>query len=606
MNAAESAASLLGSTLGNCTLERVLGIGGMGAVYLARQERPRRAVAVKVLRPQLSADPRAWEVFRERFRREADATAALDHANIVPIYAFGEDESIAYLVMPYLADGSLAQVLAHSGPLPLARANAYIGHAAAALDYAHAHGIVHRDVKPSNLLLHPDGRLLLADFGIARPLSGAELAVPPAGAFQALALPPADATLTQAGLAMGTPQYMAPEQIRGERVTSATDVYALATVTYSLLAGQTPFGGSDTVEILRQQLHEAPPPLRTLRPDVSAQVEEVLFWGLAKAPQDRPASAGAYASAFHRAASPRGLSAFFSRRLPLLPSQSAQLPHLGDDKLGQPRADSPQRALRSEETAVVFHAPRQSNSLLSSQRLTPGTVSAEPTQMDLAAPDAPTLHSNGHVPPAWPLAAATHAAHPRRRRRPGRVGILAAAAAVLVLVSALLVTHTFEGGTASGLKPSPALSSVARTSTARAAISPTRTPLPTPTSTALPTATATPVPPTATPVPPAPTNWLAARPTNLSIGCQKRHGAGASVTLTNSGLQAVRWSAELPANAGIAVTPTSGTLPRGASTTIAVTNTSVIFGRQGGFLLKPDSADAGQPVEITYTTTPCV
>ncbi|MEO7000763.1 MAG: serine/threonine-protein kinase, partial [Ktedonobacterales bacterium] len=167
--------TLIGARLGSCTLERALGAGGMGAVYLARQERPRRQVAVKVLRRQLSADAQNWPVFLARFRREADATAALDHANIIPIYEFGEEDDIAYLVMPYLADGSLADLLARNGQLPIQRVVSYVEQTAAALDYAHEHGIVHRDVKPSNLLLHPDGRLLLSDFGIARPLDSADL-----------------------------------------------------------------------------------------------------------------------------------------------------------------------------------------------------------------------------------------------------------------------------------------------------------------------------------------------------------------------------------------------------------------------------------------------
>ncbi|MFI5274541.1 MAG: serine/threonine-protein kinase [Ktedonobacterales bacterium] len=168
-------AALAGMRLGTCVLETPLGTGGMGAVYLARQERPKRMVAVKVVHQQLTGDPQAWRVFLARFRREADATAALDSANIMPIYEFGEQQGVAYLVMPYLSDGSLAQLLEREGPLPLTRVVRYLEQAASALDLAHRHGIIHRDVKPSNLLLHPDGRLLLGDFGIARAGGAPEL-----------------------------------------------------------------------------------------------------------------------------------------------------------------------------------------------------------------------------------------------------------------------------------------------------------------------------------------------------------------------------------------------------------------------------------------------
>ena len=153
----QSASALIGTRLGSCVLKQPVGSGGMSTVYLAEQERPRRQVAVKVLHPSLVADHRTWATFLERFRREADATAALDHANIVPIYEFGEHEQIAYLVMPYLADGSLDALLAREGPLTLDHALAYLAQTASALDYAYAHGIIHRDVEPfPNLLLHGD------------------------------------------------------------------------------------------------------------------------------------------------------------------------------------------------------------------------------------------------------------------------------------------------------------------------------------------------------------------------------------------------------------------------------------------------------------------
>lgn len=310
-----SAGALLGAQLGTCVLERAIGAGGMGAVYLARQDRPRRQVAVKVLRPLPDADRGAQSVFLMRFRREADATAALDHANIVPLYEFGEQDGIAYLVMPYLADGSLADVLARSGQLSLGVTISYLAQAAAALDHAHAHGIIHRDVKPSNLLLHADGRLLLADFGIARPLQTEDIAISPE-ASPAAPLTPGAAGLTRAGALLGTPYYMAPEQIRAEPVSPATDIYALGAVAYTMLAGQPPFSHVRTEDVLRQHLTGQPPSLRMLRRDVPPGVEEAILWALEKAPADRPASARAFVAALAEASGKHTAGALAERAAP--------------------------------------------------------------------------------------------------------------------------------------------------------------------------------------------------------------------------------------------------------------------------------------------------
>ena len=280
--------------VGSCVLERPLSISRMGAVFLARQERPHRLVAVKVIDRELARDPETWQLFLARFQREADATATLEHANIVPIHEFGETGDLAYLVMPYFPEGSLATRLEQQGPLPLTQTVQVVEQIAAALDYAHARGIIHRDVKPANMLIHPDGRVMLGDFGIARPLHQPDQTTQ-------LAPEPGDkeskASLTQVGTALGTPEYMAPEQVRMETLSPATDVYALGIATYELLGGRTPFEGGDVPTVLQSHVTSPPPPLRALRPELPPQVEDVIFWALAKDPADRPATAGQFAQA---------------------------------------------------------------------------------------------------------------------------------------------------------------------------------------------------------------------------------------------------------------------------------------------------------------------
>ena len=219
---------LLGQTLGNCVLERLIGQGGMGAVYLAQQARPRRTIAVKVLLPELPPKTAGVSAeFLARFRREADAIAALDHVNIMPIYEYGEQGQLAYLVMPHVTGGTLRDRLVTHGALPLNEVIPIIEQAAAALDYAHSHGIVHRDLKPGNMLFHADGRLLLTDFGIAKMMNGTS-------PLDSTALQ----TLTTTGMIIGTPEYLSPEQATASPVDRRSDVYSLGIVVFHLLAGQ--------------------------------------------------------------------------------------------------------------------------------------------------------------------------------------------------------------------------------------------------------------------------------------------------------------------------------------------------------------------------------
>ncbi|GAC1480330.1 MAG: hypothetical protein NVS2B12_35380 [Ktedonobacteraceae bacterium] len=263
--------NLVGQTLGTCTLEKLIGQGGMGSVYLARQARPQRNVAVKVLLPNLSMDSEGNQDFLARFRREADVIARLEHVNIMPIYEYGEKDGLAYLVMPYLTGGSLREVLSKRGALPLETVATYIDQAAAALDYAHAHGVIHRDLKPANFLLHADGRLVLADFGIARIMDENSQG----------------STLTGVGTLLGTPEYMAPEMARGEQIDYRADIYELGIVLFQMLTGHVPFTGGTPYAVVYKHVQETIPLLRYSDPSIPSAVDTVIQKATAKSPEDR-------------------------------------------------------------------------------------------------------------------------------------------------------------------------------------------------------------------------------------------------------------------------------------------------------------------------------
>lgn len=306
---------LLGQVLGTCTLQRLLGRGGMGAVYLAQQSRPRRSVAVKVLVPGLLMESRVRDEFLIRFRREADAIAALDHINIMPVYEYGEQKQLAYLVMPYVAGGTLREVLEQRGILPLNEVLPIIEQAAAALDYAHQQGIVHRDLKPGNILFHADGRVLLADFGLAKVLKETT---------------DSDSTLTSLGTVIGTPEYLSPEQATGSQIDPRTDIYSLGVILYQMLGGCVPFTGATPVAIAIKHTMEEPPPITDKNPALPHGVVAVIMKAMAKRPEQRYASAGELAQAL-RAATPEEFRDKSSSIAPFL--RSAPLSLLSNDTI---------------------------------------------------------------------------------------------------------------------------------------------------------------------------------------------------------------------------------------------------------------------------------
>ncbi len=278
---------LIGTRLGTCELKQLIGFGGMGIVFLARQIRPSRDVAVKVLLARGSVQTEGEQEFLVRFRREANVIAQLDHINILPIYEYGEQNGLAYLVTPYLEGGSLRDLLAKRAPLSTQEALIYTEQAAAALQYAHTHNIVHRDVKPGNMLFHADGRLVLVDFGIARIMHNTDENI--------------ESTLTSTGQFLGSVNYMAPEMVRGRQPDHRTDIYELGVVLFEMLSGRTPFQGTSTFMIAAQHVQEIPPSLSSLNPNITPQVDAVVQKALAKDPDQRYSSVSELALALRQA-----------------------------------------------------------------------------------------------------------------------------------------------------------------------------------------------------------------------------------------------------------------------------------------------------------------
>jgi branched-chain amino acid transport system substrate-binding protein len=272
---------LIGRQIGKYQVQARLGRGGMGTVYLGYDPLLDRRVAIKVLAPHL-----VWEPgFVERFLQEARAAARLKHRHIVIIYDVGQDQTDRgnwyYFVMEYVEGQTLAQVIKEQGALSPASTLAILRPLADALDYAHSQGVVHRDIKPGNILIGSSGQVTLTDFGIARAAQ--------------------ETRLTATGTLMGTPEYMSPEQARGEEVDQRTDQYSLGVVAYEMLSGHVPFGGTTPHGVLYKQIHEPPPPIRQARPELPPGLEATLQKALAKEPDERYRTVTAFAEALGQA-----------------------------------------------------------------------------------------------------------------------------------------------------------------------------------------------------------------------------------------------------------------------------------------------------------------
>jgi serine/threonine protein kinase len=258
-----------GSTIAGYEVETVVGSGGIGILYRARQLRLNRPVALKVVDPETAAEP----VVRERLRREARTVAALDHPNVVPLYEAGEEDGTVYIVTRWIDGTELGELIRRDSPIRFTRAARFAAQIASALEVAHEKGLVHRDVKPSNVLVTAEDHVYLTDFGLTKRAGSAS-------------------GFTGAQQMLGTIDYVAPEQIEGGETDNRGDVYGLACVLYEMLTGAAPFAGeTGGMAKMWAHLNAEPPSVRDQRLDVPEELDAVIRQGLAKRPADRPTAA---------------------------------------------------------------------------------------------------------------------------------------------------------------------------------------------------------------------------------------------------------------------------------------------------------------------------
>jgi serine/threonine protein kinase len=437
--------NLVDHTFAGYRLDQVLGEGGSGTVYLGVGSDGQK-VAVKVLTPAFKVTAEQVTEFRRRFIREARLLERLEHPHILSVLASGEDEETGhvYMIMPYMAGGTLAARLA-SGPLPLADVVSYVTQVGEALDFANGQGVVHRDIKPSNVLLDEQGRAVLADFGIAKLVDALTT------------------QLTMTSQIVGTPDYMAPEQIRNQAVTTATDVFGLGALAYHLLTGQAPFAGTSLPEIVQKVMFDAPTPVRQLRMEVPPPAESVVLKALAKDPAKRFVSAGALAQALAqgmRGEWPVGVQ----MPPPTPPTQIAQIPLT----MMPPGATPPLLQYLPDPQAAPYPGYAvPAGAFPGPVYLPPGTQGMAPTQI-------------GSRPPGPPL---------RRGASWGMVAIAAVVALALVIGSIAWIAAA-NSRSGAPIATNPPI--VAATDTPIPTVAPTHTP------------THTPIPPTNTPRPQPP------------------------------------------------------------------------------------------------------
>jgi serine/threonine protein kinase len=427
---------LTGQLLGQYQLRKLIGKGGMSAVYRAYQNSLDREVAVKVLAVQLSTDPN----YVARFRQEARTAASLEHTNIVPVYDSGVQDGISFVVMRLLTGGSLARrlAIARQGghPLPALQEVAWLLQTiAGALDYAHQRDVIHRDIKPSNIMFNVQGAPYLVDFGIAHVLT-------------------ANLSLTGAGQTIGTPNYMAPEQWQDAPLTPAVDQYALGVLMYNALSGELPFEATTSHAMMYKHLHETPPPVHELRDDLPEAISPVLARALAKSPEARYPSVRHFGAAFAEAATsaPGTPTGFFTFKLPniVVPDTDPTPP---SNAMALPASQAQAVPLANESVLAGEEPPIPPQATIASTVPPLPEAIAPAAQQDKApAAKAPTVQMQAvdpgvYAPPAAAPSPQARSASPRqqpmprpRRQQSSRyTGIIIAGVVIAIIAIVLIV-----------------------------------------------------------------------------------------------------------------------------------------------------------------------
>jgi serine/threonine protein kinase len=435
-----------GSQIAGYKIEQQIGRGGMAVVYLASDGRLNRSVALKILAPEFAGDTS----FRQRFIREMRAAAAVDHPNIVPVFDAGEADGALFIAMRYVGGLDLRTLLDHEGTLPAARVAHLISQAASALDEAHSRGLVHRDVKPGNMLIgtmtgsgQPD-HLYLSDFGLSKQRTSSP-------------------SLTLTGQFLGTLDYMAPEQVEGHDVDGRADLYALACTAFEMLTGQPPFRRDQNFAVMYAQLSAPVPAVTALRPDLPPAVDQVIATALAKSPGDRYQTCTAFAKALRAAC---GLGRRQAGRAPGLdappgpPTERAHIPESGAAApWPKPLAQPPAPASWSTDALYRPDPPRRPDA----QYRPPG-IEYRSADAQHRPPDAQHRPDVSRLPASQPAAAtswpaapppSTSTRHPAGRPAARRRRKWPAVVACMVLLAAAGVTFAVLRGRASPPPSSP-------------------------------------------------------------------------------------------------------------------------------------------------------